>query len=399
MIEENIIMSQFTRGQVAEIDAGIIPKAAHKTVTFDGGITSGKLSTKAAATTSLTGTNNDMVFTADTAGTAGNLISIEYRDTVFPLGNGAAKVHLEDKAIIVDLKTSAGVRASTVLTTNNTNVTDGKVVVVNDITYRFKNTPAQLYDVKKGASADATLLSLAKTINGTGAAGTDMFAGTPAHTSVSSSAAVASHKITLTALAVGTAGNAYPSTTDETTLSFTSTVFAGGENVNQILSLASEIKTAIEANTAAAALVDIANSGTDDGSGVVTTLARTYLTGGSDGKVPLFTVTGEILCSLRGYCATNLAGTNATLVHGVTGTTNMLIPILTSTNIVANKGIDKSAAVVARGTALDATPVWRVADESIFATTATAATTAGKIHYILDFIDISQDGNSTVVAA
>jgi hypothetical protein len=77
----------------------------------------------------------------------------------------------------------------------------------------------------------------------------------------------------------------------------------------------------------------------------------------------------------------------------------MLIPILTSTNIVANKGIDKSAAVVARGTALDATPVWRVADESIFATTATAATTAGKIHYILDFIDISQDGNSTVVAA
>jgi hypothetical protein len=253
MIEENIIMSQFTRGQVAEIDAGIIPKAAHKTVTFDGGITSGKLSTKAAATTSLTGTNNDMVFTADTAGTAGNLISIEYRDTVFPLGNGAAKVHLEDKAIIVDLKTSAGVRASTVLTTNNTNVTDGKVVVVNDITYRFKNTPAQLYDVKKGASADATLLSLAKTINGTGAAGTDMFAGTPAHTSVSSSATVASHKITLTALAVGTAGNAYPSTTDETTLSFTSTVFAGGENVNQILSLASEIKTAIESNTAAAA--------------------------------------------------------------------------------------------------------------------------------------------------
>ena len=392
-------MTQFTRGQLNDIHAGVAPAGAHKTVTFDGGITSGKLSTKAAATTVLTGTNNDMVFTADTAGTAGNLISVEYRDTDFPLGKAAATCHTTGNQIIVDLKTSAGVKASTILTTNNTNATNTGTVTVNDIVYRFMNTPAQIGDIKIGASADATLLSLAKTINGTGLAGTDMFTGTPAHTSVSSSAAVASHTITLTALTLGVAGNAYPSTSTDATLSFTSTVFAGGEEINQILSLASEVKTAIEANTAAAALVDIANSGADDGSGVVTALARTYLTGGSDGKVPLFTVTGEILCSLRGYCATDLAGATATLVHGVTGTTNMLIPILTCTDIDKNKGIDKSASVVARGTALDKTPVWRVADESIFATTATAATTGGKIHYILDFIDISADGNSTVVAA
>jgi hypothetical protein len=81
-------------------------------------------------------------------------------------------------------------------------------------------------------------------------------------------------------------------------------------------------------------------------------------------------------------------------VHGVTGTTNMLIPILTSTTLVAPKGIDKSAAVVARGTALDKVPLWLVQDEDIFATTATAATAAGKIHYALDFIAVSE--NATV---
>jgi hypothetical protein len=116
--------------------------------------------------------------------------------------------------------------------------------------------------------------------------------------------------------------------------------------------LASEVKTAIEANAEAAALVDITDFAGNDGTGVVTAMSAITLSGGSDGKVSLFRVSGTILCSLRGYCATSLTGTNATLVHGVTGTTNMLIPILTSTNITVGKGIDSTSAVVARGTAL-----------------------------------------------
>lgn len=120
--------------------------------------------------------------------------------------------------------------------------------------------------------------------------------------------------------------------------------------------------------------------------------------GALNSVIKLFKVEGSILCSLRGYVETNLAGASATLVHGVTGTTNMLIPILTCTTLVAGKGIDKSAAVVARGTKLDINPVWFVKDEDIFATDATAAITAGKIHYILDYIDISADGNSKITA-
>lgn len=120
--------------------------------------------------------------------------------------------------------------------------------------------------------------------------------------------------------------------------------------------------------------------------------------GALNSTIKLFNVKGSILCSLRGYVETSLTGASATLVHGVAGTTNMLIPILTCTTLTVNKGIDKSAAVVARGTSLDKGCLWFVKDDDIIATDATAAITAGKIHYILDFIDISADGNSAVTA-
>ncbi len=68
----------FTRGQLEEIQAGVRPLAAFKTVTFDGGIESGALSGKASLSTALTGNDNDIDYLADTAGTAGNDITIEY---------------------------------------------------------------------------------------------------------------------------------------------------------------------------------------------------------------------------------------------------------------------------------------------------------------------------------
>jgi hypothetical protein len=265
-------MAQLSRGQLQEVQAGIAPPAILKTVTFVGGTTTGSLAAKAAFSTSLTGTNNDMTFTAHTTGSAGNAITVEYNTSHFPLSNATTVAHCSGTAIVVDLKTD-------------------------------------------GAGA--------------------------------------------------------------------------------VTALASEVKTAIEANAEAAALVDITNVAANDGTGTVTAMVATPLTGGSDGKVPLYTVTGSALCSLRGYCATTLTGASATLVHGVTGTTNMLIPILTSTNITIGKGIDSTSAVVARGTALAKTPLWLVQDETIFATTATAATTGGKINYLLDFIALTPDATIT----
>lgn len=262
--------SVLTRGEIEEVIAGIRPAAARNIKTFDGGVTTGKLSTKATVDTSLTGANNDLTYTADTAGVAGNAITVEYRSV--GASTPASTAHCSGTTIVVDLKTDSS------------------------------NVPT---------------------------------------------------------------------------------------------ALASEVKTAIEANAEAAALVDITNVAANDASGVVTVMSPITLAGGSDGKVPLFRVTGSVLCSLRGYCLTTLTGTNATLVHGVTGTTNMLIPILTSTNITVNKGIDSTSAVVARGTALVKVPLWLVSDQDIFATTATAATAAGKIVYFLDFIALTEGATIT----
>jgi hypothetical protein len=99
-------------------------------------------------------------------------------------------------------------KATATYTTDETNAVDGSSVVVNDKTYRFKTTMAQANDVQIGADADATLANLVHAINGTGAAGTNYFAGTTAATGVSA-AAVDTHATVVTADAVGTAANAF----------------------------------------------------------------------------------------------------------------------------------------------------------------------------------------------
>lgn len=107
--------------------------------------------------------------------------------------------------------------------------------------------------------------------------------------------------------------------------------------------------------------------------------------------MPLFRVTGTCLVALRGYVETTLAGATATLVHGKAGATNDLITILTCTNMAAGTGIDSTAAVVARGTALAKTPLKTYFDgDTINATNATAAITAGKINYICTFIPLTE---------
>lgn len=62
--------------------------------------------TAASLTTTLTGTNNDLVYTADTSGTAGNSITIEYVD---PATTGASlSVDVTGTAITVNLATDGG---------------------------------------------------------------------------------------------------------------------------------------------------------------------------------------------------------------------------------------------------------------------------------------------------
>lgn len=385
----------FSLTALQEIQAGVRPGGVEKTITFDGGISSGKLSTKAAMTTVLAGTNNDLVYTAHVAGLAGNLITVEYRNP--NTANMPLAVTVSGNAITVALKTATLTAATNTLTDGNgTNFSAGDTVTINGVVYTFQSSLALIRDIKIGASADASLLSLAKTINGTGVANTDMFTGTPADAFVTSSATVTAHAITLTARTSGTVGNALTLASSAHSTPGAAT-FSGGLDAGQIVSLASEITTAIAAYAAAAALVDVANSGADDATGVVAAMPATILTGGSDGTIPLFTVTGNCLVSLRGYVETTLTGTGGTLVHGKTGTTNDLITILTGTAITAGGGVD-STGFVARGTTLAKTPLKPYFDaQTIFATTATHSIDTGKIHYVCDYIAIDEGAAVTPV--
>lgn len=72
-------------------------------------------------------------------------------------------------------------KTTATLTSNGTNVADGVTVTIGSIVYRFKDTMAQAYDVKRGASAAASLDNLKAAVNASGTPGTEYFAGTEAH--------------------------------------------------------------------------------------------------------------------------------------------------------------------------------------------------------------------------
>jgi hypothetical protein len=120
------------------------------------------------------------------------------------------------------------VKASAVLTSDNTNVTAGKVVVIGDITYTFRVTPAAAYDVKIGTDAADTMTNLFKAITdtGNGANYFDAIVANPSVDAVLTSALV----ITVTAKTAGTAGNSIAATEDDSHLDWdgSNTTLTGG---------------------------------------------------------------------------------------------------------------------------------------------------------------------------
>lgn len=93
---------------------------------------------------------------------------------------------------------------------------DNDTMVIGTTTYRFKETLAQVNDIKIGATKEATQASIVATINGTGVAGTDYFAGTTSPHPLVRMAAFALDASVITAIATGVAGDAI-----DTTSSFT----------------------------------------------------------------------------------------------------------------------------------------------------------------------------------
>lgn len=125
-------------------------------------------------------------------------------------------------------KATLATRATATLTSDATNVSDGDTVVIGSITYRFKNTLAQAYDVKIGASAAATLDNLKAAINASGTDGTEYYAGTYAHPDVIATTNSDTTQVIQAVSAKASIGNAIATTETSSHLSWGGATMSGG---------------------------------------------------------------------------------------------------------------------------------------------------------------------------
>jgi hypothetical protein len=100
--------------------------------------------------------------------------------------------------------------ASTGLVTLGTKPVDGDTVTINGIAYRFKDTMLVPFDVKIGASKEATATNLVSALTATSGSGTLWYAGTTANTYVTATVdGSVLYQVDLVAVPAGAIGNGY----------------------------------------------------------------------------------------------------------------------------------------------------------------------------------------------
>lgn len=227
--------------------------------------------THAALTTALAGDNNDIIWTAAVGGAAGNDITIAYVDP--GAEDEALAVTVTENAIEVSLETSPEVAASveTELTGEDndlvfTAVTPGAAGNSITITYTDPAGNDQSLDVTVvGTDIDVSLAT---------DSGGDITS-TAAEVLAAVNADGEAKLLVLASLPDGATGAGVVTAMSETALT-------GGDDGGAITSTAADIITEVASTPAAAALVSGANAAANDGTGVVTAMAATALTGGAD---------------------------------------------------------------------------------------------------------------------
>lgn len=250
----------------------------------------------ASLTTELAGDNNDLTYTAgdNYAGAAGNYIQIEYVDsgvdgqalTVSVSGSGTAA---DPYKITVILGRSSATAAS--LTTELTGDNNDLVFTAQDAYKGAVGNNIQVAYIDPGA-ADA---ALSVDVDGLGTADNPFVinvslatdgTGTITSTAAQVQAAIEAHADASVLVSVA---NAAGNDGSGVVTAMAATALAGGTD-SAVNSTAADIITAIQAHAAGAGepanagdLVSVANADGNDGSGVVTTLNATSLSGGRDG--------------------------------------------------------------------------------------------------------------------
>ena len=227
---------------------------------------------KSALSTDLGGDNNDLVFTSKLAGTAGDAITVKYDDTT-PASVAEVKSSLStdlegDNNDLVYTSKLAGTAGDAITiayidpgeTAALNIVVTGTKIVVN-LAHDGIGITTTADDISSAISLDDdanALVGVANKVANDGSGVVTAMAETPLAGGVDAVVTTTTVTVTDTDIVIGLAK----------------------DTSNVITSKATQIKTEIEATPAADALVGVANKEANDGSGVVTVMAKTALKGG-----------------------------------------------------------------------------------------------------------------------
>lgn len=107
------------------------------------------------------------------------------------------------------------------------NPSDGDTVTVGATTYTFKTEMVAANDIKLGSSQSDSTATLVKVLNGTGASGTDYYAGTTTP-NASAAASASGSEVSVTAKTAGSAGNSVALAATGSAMSVSGSTLEGG---------------------------------------------------------------------------------------------------------------------------------------------------------------------------
>lgn len=253
----------------------------------------------AALTTALTGSNNDMVFTAIAGGVAGNAVTVAYVNPGTP--SATLSVSATGSAVTVNLATGAGTAQVETATASGTIATSGNIsVTVTGV--GIAGTPLTIPVAALITDTAATWAGKVRTAMAATAAVTALYTVGGASTSITLTRTVATaNDGTLNiALADGTSVGVNAAATSANTTAGVAPA---------ITSTAALVKSALQAYAAFNNLMTVANASANDGTGVVTALTATALTGGADATAG--TLSSNVLTLTAANLTTALAAGNA----------------------------------------------------------------------------------------
>ena len=231
----------------------------------------------ATLTTSLSGDDNDLVFTAKKAGADGNDITIEYAANP---GVPTTSATCDNGTIVVNLATADDVAAS--LTTSLTG--EDNDLILEAVTPGTGGNSITLALVDPGGNDQALAVTVTSNdivvdlaTNGSGDITT-----TAHQLKLALEADNDAADLVNVFFPSGTAGSGVVTALSETSLA------DGANGEATITTTADDVVAAIEANPGASALVSVANAAANDGSGTVTAMAETNLASGTNGTFEVF---------------------------------------------------------------------------------------------------------------